>query len=337
MGGSAFETLDQRGRLLREILRCRGWPGPREASQGLACSDGLLSNWGSHSSAQWGGASYGGALSDTVVDDGLLNSYFLAKAFERVLALQLLQLLGRVLVEELVDGEVAAAHPYLDVVLLYFDGDSLRAELVNALGFAHEHDLELGAVGVVVDVLGQLLVDHVFLDGDVDRNSLLEVDDVLLELADLHLGVLELLEELETNLIALVNLLLHRHHEVGRLLELVLNLLLVVDRLLQVPPQVLVLGLQRQMALLHLHSCSLDLHPVPLILLYGSLVLRDVFLLLHSRILTILKLLLEHGGLVLKVVHQAHLVIERVASGLEPLNLDVLVLKADLQVVHFLN
>ena len=51
------------------------------------------------------------------------------------------------------------------------DVDLLGSELVDALGLAQEHNLQLGALGVIIDVLGELLVDGVVLDRDVDSDA----------------------------------------------------------------------------------------------------------------------------------------------------------------------
>jgi hypothetical protein len=73
---------------------------------------------------------------------------------------------------------VAAAHSDLDLILLHFDRNSARAKLVNALRFSEEHNLQLGAVRVVVDVVGQALVDLVVRRRDVNCYLLFQVDDV---------------------------------------------------------------------------------------------------------------------------------------------------------------
>ena len=78
-----------------------------------------------------------------------------------------------------------------------FDVNALLSELVNTLRLTHEHDLQLLSVGVVVDVLGKRLVDGVALDGNVDGNSRLQVDDVGLEGLHLSFEVSHGLEELE--------------------------------------------------------------------------------------------------------------------------------------------
>lgn len=57
--------------------------------------------------------------------------------------------------------------------------NALAAELVDAFRLAHEHDLELLAVRVVVDVLGDAFVNQVVLYGDVDCYARFQVDDVV--------------------------------------------------------------------------------------------------------------------------------------------------------------
>lgn len=76
---------------------------------------------------------------------------------------------------------------------------TLGTELVDTIGLTHEHDLELLSIRVVVDVLGETLVNLVVLHGDVDSNTSLQVNDVLLEhinfllpLLDFHLVLLNL-------------------------------------------------------------------------------------------------------------------------------------------------
>ena len=150
-----------------------------------------------------------------------------------VLAFENLELRGSVLIKELVDGEEATTNLDLDLVPGALYEDTLGAELVDALGLAHEHDFQLLAVGVVVDVLRQLLVDHVVLHGDVDGNARLQVDDVLAELVNLIAGlgqprlvVLHLLQHFKLCLLRFVVFLLELA-DVGRsALKLDLKLLL---------------------------------------------------------------------------------------------------------------
>ena len=166
----------------------------------------------------------GRALSDALVLDGALDGDLLGHALQGVLSFKLLELLGSVLLKEGVDREEATADTDLDVVLLNLNHDLSGAELVDTLGLSHEHDLQLASFGVVVDVLGEALVDGIFLDGNVDSDSLLEINDVLLERFNLDLGILQLLEELERSLVGSVHLLLKVDDVLGRLIKLLLEL-----------------------------------------------------------------------------------------------------------------
>lgn len=113
----------------------------------------------------------------------------------RVPSLKLLQLSGCVLVQELIDAQEATTDTNVDLVLVDAHVDLLGAELVNALGLTHEHDLEFGALWVVIYVLSKLLVDRVVLDGNVDCYAGLEVDDVGAQGVDLTFCFLQLLEQ----------------------------------------------------------------------------------------------------------------------------------------------
>ena len=119
-------------------------------------------------------------FSSTLADDSFLDGNLLAEPLDRILALQFLKLDWSVLVQELVNGEVAAANTNLYVVLFDLDSNSLCAKLVDALGLTHEHDLEFLTFGVVVDEFSQFAINLVLLDRDVDSNALLQVHDVLL-------------------------------------------------------------------------------------------------------------------------------------------------------------
>jgi len=66
---------------------------------------------------------------------------------------------------------VAATNSNIDSVAVALHVHAFRAELVDALLLSHKHNLELLAVRVVVDVLGEALVNLVVFDGDVDRDS----------------------------------------------------------------------------------------------------------------------------------------------------------------------
>ena len=129
-------------------------------------------------------------------DDSLLDGNLLSESLEWVVTLKDLELTWSVLVQELVNGEESTANLDEDLASLDLDHHATGAELVDALRLAHEHDLQLLAVGVVVDVLGKLQVDRVGLDRDVDGDALLKVNDVGLKRLALSLEITDSLEQL---------------------------------------------------------------------------------------------------------------------------------------------
>ena len=130
------------------------------------------------------------------------------------------------MIEELVKGKVTSTNSDFDIVLFDLDGNSLGTELVNTFRLAHEHDLELRSLGVVVNEFSKLSVDWVFLHWNVNSDSLLEVNDVLLKRINLDLGILQLLQELQRSLVSLVDLLFKFENVVGRIVKLSLEALL---------------------------------------------------------------------------------------------------------------
>lgn len=113
----------------------------------------------------------------------LLHSDGLGQALQGVFSVVNGHLSGRVLVNELVDRKVASSDSNLDPSELNADHDSLRTEGVDSLRFSHEHNLELGPVGVVVDPFSQSHVHVRSSYGDVDRNLRSDMDH--LEFQDL--------------------------------------------------------------------------------------------------------------------------------------------------------
>jgi hypothetical protein len=80
----------------------------------------------------------------------------------------------------------------VNLILVDSDVDSLGTELIDSFTFSHEHDLQSGSLWVVVNVLSELLIDEVILDRDVYGDSLLELDNVLLECFDFGFSILQL-------------------------------------------------------------------------------------------------------------------------------------------------
>ena len=129
----------------------------------------------------WRAATDGGGLSHFLADNGLLDGDLLGELLQGVFPFELVELGGGVLVEELVDGEEAAADTDVYLVLLDSDPHSLRSELIDSLALTHEHDLQLLSLRVVVDELSQALVDGVVLHWDVHCDALLQLYYVVLK------------------------------------------------------------------------------------------------------------------------------------------------------------
>lgn len=101
----------------------------------------------------------------------LTDAHLLVEASHGVLALKLLQLFRGVLVKELINAQEAATDTNIDLVIIDLYHDALGTKLVDTLTFTHKHNLQLLALRVVVNVLSDLLIDLVILDGDVNSNS----------------------------------------------------------------------------------------------------------------------------------------------------------------------
>jgi len=138
----------------------------------------------------WAG---GGVVADHVSLETLAHAHLLVEASHGVLALKLLKLFRSVLVQELIDTQEAATNTNVDLVIIDFDHDALWAELIDALTFTHKHNLQLWALRVIVDVLSDLLINLVILDGDVDSDSRLQIDNVVLQVLDLGKVILALI------------------------------------------------------------------------------------------------------------------------------------------------
>ena len=150
--------------------------------------------------------------------DGFLQGYPVCHAAHRVLSLQFLELHWRILVQKFVQRKITATNFDLDLVADAAHPDTLSTELIDTFSLAHEHDLELLAIGIVIDVLSQLQIDLITFDRNVNRiGSLLEINDDLAELVDLVVGLVELL-------LVLLHLLEHLKLSLLRLVEFLLEL-----------------------------------------------------------------------------------------------------------------
>ena len=237
--------------------------------------------------------------------ESLLQSDAVGHAAHGVLALQNLKLSGSVLIKELVQGQVATANLDLNLVTHAHDAHALAAELINAVRLAHEHNLQLLPVGVVVDVLSELLVDRVILHGNVDRDTRLEIDDVLSQRLNFVLVVFHLLKHLELRRLRLVEFLLKLADVCRGALKLLLQLLLARLHVLMVgfPGSQLLLNIfLLRAACIELENGALQLERHILVPLEGDLQLAD------AHVERLLRLLHGHRDtLDLSVLLDAHL------------------------------
>ena len=119
-----------------------------------------------------------------------MYSNFLVHAPNRVFSFHFAQFVRSVLVQELIDAQVAAANSDIDLLVVNAHMNTPRPELVNSLGLAKEHNFQFLALRVVVDVLSKSQVNVVVLDRDINRDSLLQVDDCLLQVLVFSFSVL---------------------------------------------------------------------------------------------------------------------------------------------------
>ena len=131
-----------------------------------------------------------------------------------ILSLELFELSWSVLIQEFIKRKEATTHADLDIVLLNFDWYPFSSELIDSLGLTHKHYLELLTVRVIVDILGQLLVNWIVLDWNIYGNSRFQIDDVLLQsldlgvtILDLKFGIFQLFEHLELGGLRIVEFL----------------------------------------------------------------------------------------------------------------------------------
>ena len=96
-----------------------------------------------------------------------------------------LELGGSVLVDELVNGEVATAHADVDVVVVHADVDAFGPINVDALTLPLEHDPESLSVSHVVDIVSDSLINEVALHGYVESKLLFQL--YVLSQGELHI------------------------------------------------------------------------------------------------------------------------------------------------------
>ena len=134
----------------------------------------------------------------------------------------LFELCGGVLVEELIDADIAAANADHDFILSYSYLDALGTKLVNPLRLSHKHDLKLVSVGIIIDIVCDPAIHNIILDWHIKCNLLLEVKDVDFESFNFLGEVPHLSQKFESLLIRLVDPVLKLFHVLDRLSHLFL-------------------------------------------------------------------------------------------------------------------
>jgi hypothetical protein len=104
--------------------------------------------------------------------------------------------------------------------------------LIDAFCFSHEHDLELGPLRVVVDELGEFLIRGIFLDWDIDGDSLFQIDDILFQSFNFNFGIFQLFQKLKRCLVGFVNFLFQFEDVIRRVFKFAAEGLLLLQKLL---------------------------------------------------------------------------------------------------------
>lgn len=143
-----------------------------------------------------------------MTDERLLHGNLLVEPLQGVPPLHLLKLRRCVLVQELIDGQVASTHSDIDPLFINLDEYSPGSELVNPLTLAHEHNLELLSIRVVINILGKSAIDLVITHRYVHRNPRFQIHDVLLECLHLDFTFLQQLQQLQRLLLRIKQLVL---------------------------------------------------------------------------------------------------------------------------------
>lgn len=158
---------------------------------------------------------------------------------------------------KLVNGEITTSSSCHQFIILNLHGDFLRPEKVDTVLLLLEHVSENFAIRMFSHELSELLVHNVCLLNIIVWSSgcslpelwwaLLSFDNLLnnvlclISLLELCFGLLELLEELKTNLVGLEDLLLHADDVFRGLVKIILKFLLLSNLLFKVIFQLLVL------------------------------------------------------------------------------------------------
>lgn len=134
-------------------------------------------------------------LSNSGIYNCFLNCNLFTESLQWVFSLKLLKLNWSVLIQEFVDWKESSTYSDLDAILLHFYHNSLSSKLIDTLCLSHEHNLEFLSLWIVIDELSKSLVDLVISNWNVNSDSLLQVNNILLQSFNLDFRIFQLLQK----------------------------------------------------------------------------------------------------------------------------------------------
>ena len=154
----------------------------------------------------------------------LCQSNLCGKFLEWISSLYFCEFYCHVLVQELINSQIASTNTDLQLVLGNFNLYSFCAVLILTSRLPHEHNLELVAVREVVDEVGQLAIHWIIHLWNVNRDFFLQIDTVHLQSVNLFSLVFNLSQEWKADLVCLEDASFKLSHIINRLHHLLLVL-----------------------------------------------------------------------------------------------------------------
>ena len=155
----------------------------------------------------------------------LLDGDFLSKTFKWVAAFEFSEFRGSVLVQEFVDRKESASDFYLDFVTFNFNVNASGSKFIHTCRLSHEHDFQLGAIRIVIDILCKFLIDITVFYRNVYYDATLQLNDVALESFDLQFSIAKWLQQIKRRLVGLIKLAFECHDIIRRRQDLFRKLL----------------------------------------------------------------------------------------------------------------
>ena len=108
----------------------------------------------------------------------LLDGNLLIEALHSIFAIEFLKLYRSVLIKELINREIATTDFDMNLVSFTLYRYTSLAKFVHSSRLSQEHYLKLLSIRIVIDILGELFVDRVIINRDIDSNPRLKLHDV---------------------------------------------------------------------------------------------------------------------------------------------------------------